>query len=98
MLGGFGRQIAAPLTRRVATIRTMFIHQQNNILRQPTLPTSFAALVQRRSFHATAATTMPLHEFRDPVPRAQRMQEPVGRQWSVEELRRKSYSDMHKLW
>lgn len=26
------------------------------------------------------------------------MQEPVGRSWTVKELRRKSYDDMHKLW
>ena len=41
---------------------------------------------------------MPLDEFRDTVPRKTRDSEPVGRSWSVRELRRKSYQDMHKLW
>jgi hypothetical protein len=48
---------------------------------------------------ATTPLQMPLNEFRDfVVTREKRMQEPVGRSWTVKELRRKSYDDMHKLW
>lgn len=43
-------------------------------------------------------TTSPLDAFRDLVAREKRNEETVGRSWSVKELRRKSYDDMHKLW
>jgi len=39
-----------------------------------------------------------LEQFRDPVSREKRFAEPVGRSWSVKELRRKSYDDLQKLW
>lgn len=45
-----------------------------------------------------STSSSPLNAFRDLVPKVKREVEPVGRSWSVKELRRKSYDDLHKLW
>ena len=61
-------------------------------------PTNVSSGVGGIRSYSTTNPSLSLDEFRDSVPRLQRMKAHVGRQWTVRELRRKSFDDLHKLW
>lgn len=61
-------------------------------------PTNVSSGVGGIRSYSTTSPSLSLDEFRDSVPRLQRMKAHVGRQWTVRELRRKSFDDLHKLW
>ena len=79
----------AKITRVVASGRASSVATTTN-------STSSCHLASVRAFSSYAPN--PLDAFRDSVDRQTRANEPVGRPWSVKELRRKSYEDLHKLW
>eukprot|EP00978_Attheya_sp_CCMP212_P033750 scaffold137800_cov41-Attheya_sp.AAC.1 len=59
---------------------------------------------ETRGFASTSGSTThtfaasPLDAFMDPAAYEARQTEMVGRSWSVRELRRKSFDDLHRLW
>lgn len=91
-------------TPRAFLSRDAWHKQQYPIMLSCPLPilaaTASSAQQQQQSsnIHSTTFLSLGLDEFRDTTSNEELLKDQVGRQWTVTELRRKSFDDLHKLW